>query len=544
MKKKTHYCGRGAQAKGPDDFSDEKNQFVKAAGTIGSLTFLSRILGYVRDMAIAAIFGAGIHTDAFIAAFRIPNLMRRLFGEGSLSVAFVPVFSQYLIRDNQESAYGLARAAIRLLALILFFLVVAGIFTAPLIVRFLAPGFIDTPDKMALTVGLTRIMLPYLFFIGMLALSMSILNTLGHFAAPAMAPIFLNLAMLGALISTNFHSFSQDERVVILAYGVLLGGGLQLVLQLPFLRLSGISFKWRGHLFHPGLKRVGRLMLPTILGSSVYQINILVGTVLASQLPQGSISYLYYADRLVQFPLGIFAVAMGTAVLPALSRKAAVRDYDGLKETFSEALNLIFFLSMPAMAGLIVLREPIVALLFERGAFAPQASQLTADALLYYGAGLWAFSAVRVLLPTFYALQDTWMPVKISVVSIGTNIVLGLMLMKSMGHCGLALATTLASVLNFTLLVLALHFRLGKINWREILISVSKSLLCTVLMGGVIWQMAHLRWSLEQNSRLLLFGYIAIMIITGVGIFVLFAIAVKMREIKTIWCILRKVKTK
>ncbi len=533
--------GREANIVGGDDGDNEKKQFIRAAGTIGSLTFLSRILGYVRDMAIAAIFGAGIHTDAFIAAFRIPNLMRRLFGEGSLSVAFVPVFSQYLIRDNPEEAYGMARAAIRLLALILFVLVIVGIWAAPVIVRCLAPGFFDDPNKVALIVRLTRIMLPYLFFIGMLALSMSILNTLGHFAAPAFAPIFLNLGMLGALWGVYSFSFSQGDGVVVLAYGVLFGGGLQLVMQIPFLKRCGISFRWRGRLFHSGLKRVGRLMLPTILGSSVYQINILVGTVLASQLSQGSISYLYYADRMVQFPLGIFAVAMGTAVLPSLSRQAAAGDYGGLKETFSEALSLIFFLSMPAMVGLIVLREPIVTLLFERGAFVHAASQLTADALLYYGAGLWAFSAVRVLLPTFYALQDIWMPVKLSVVSIGANIVLGLMLMKSMGHCGLALATTLASVLNFALLLLALHIRLGAINWREIFISISKSIFCASLMGAVIWRMADLRWSLGQNSRLILFGHIAVMIMAGAGIFMLLAVAVRMREIKTIWGILRKV---
>ena len=523
-----------------DGGRSEKDHIVKAAGTVGSLTFLSRILGYVRDMAIASIFGAGVHTDAFIAAFRIPNLMRRLFGEGALSVAFVPVFSQYLIRDNSGDAYRLARASLRLLTLILFFLVLAGIWAAPLIIRGLAPGFIDDPDKMTLTITLTRIMFPYLFFIGLVALSMSILNTLGHFAAPALAPVFLNIAMLGALWTASIFFVSQDEKVMVLSCGVLLGGGLQLILQFPFLHRCGIAFRWRGPFFHPGLKKVGRLLLPTIFGSSVYQINILVGTFLASQLPQGSISYLYYADRLVQFPLGVFAVALGTAVLPALSRQAAVKDYSGLKQTFSEALNLIFFISIPSMVGLIILRQPIVSLLFERGAFDPKTSQLTADALLYYGAGLWAFSAVRVLLPTFYALQDTWMPVKISLVSISTNIVLGIMLMKTMGHCGLALATTLSSALNVTLLIFALRLRLGAMNWRENFLSVSKSIFCAFLMGGVVWWMAHLDWSLRQNSRLLLFGYIAIMIAVGVGIFLISAATVRMREVKTIWGILRK----
>jgi putative peptidoglycan lipid II flippase len=515
---------------------------VKAAGIVGGLTFLSRISGYIRDMVVASFLGAGIYTDAFIAAFRIPNLMRRLFGEGSLGVAFVPVFSEYLAKSNSPEAHKLVRAAVRLLVVILVLIVILGFLFAPLIVKVVAPGFVSIPEKVHLTVVLTRIMFPYLFFIGLVALCMAILNTLGHFAAPALAPVFLNMAMITALLITCFFSHSKDVLVIAMAIGVLLGGGFQMALQLPFLMKSGINFWWRGALYHPGLKKVGRLMLPAILGSAVYQINILIGTLLASQLSEGSISYLYYADRLVQFPLGIFAVALGTAVLPTLSRQATDGNFTALKETFSEALCLIFFLTLPAMVGLIVLRETIVILLFQRGAFDAQASQLTADALLYYGMGLWAYAAIRVVLPTFYALQNTWTPVKSAIVSIGANSAFGIVLMKLMGHCGLALATALASILNFLLLALSLHFRLGALKWYPITVSILKSLLCASLMGWILWQIDQMSREVLNQSRILLSGQLIFMISMGVVLFILFAKTLNLQEVKLIFGMIKRSK--
>ena len=513
---------------------------VKAAGIIGTMTFLSRILGYIRDMVIASIFGAGLYTDAFIAAFRIPNLMRRLLGEGSLSVAFVPIFSEYLVKGHSLSAHKLVRATLRLLMLILIITVILGILFAPLIVKVVAPGFEDIPEKLGLTVLLSRIMFPYLFFIGFVALSMAILNTLGHFTAPALAPVFLNVGMITALLGTYLFSHRLEVLIIALSIGVLFGGGLQMVLQLPFLMQSGIHFKWRGPLFHPGLKKVGRLMLPTIFGSAAYQTNILINTLLASQLADGSISYLYYADRLVQFPLGIFAVALGTAVLPTLSHQAADGNFSGLKETFSEALRLIFFLTLPAMAGLLVLRQSIVIMLFQRGAFDAQTSKLTADALLYYGMGLWAYSAVRVLLPTFYALQNTWAPVQSAVISIGVNIAFGIILMRSMGHCGLALATALASMLNFGLLTFSLNFQLGTFRWAKIAGSISKSLICSGLMGWILWQMDHFCRKFSGNDRLLLSGQLVLLIITGVFLFMIFAKMAGQPEVKIVFDLLKR----
>jgi len=336
----------------------ENTRVTKAAGVVGSATLLSRIFGFVRDAVIAWYFGTGLSSDAFFVAFRIPNLLRRLFGEGSLSISFIPVFTEYLSNRGRSEAFDLARSAVRLLSVLLVLTAIAGILLAPLVVRIIAPGWSGAPEKYQLTVTLTRIMFPYIFFIGLVALAMGILNVLGHFAAPALAPVFLNIAMIGSIF---FISPYMEDPVMGLAIGVLVGGALQLVLQLPFLIRKGFYFWQKATLYHPGLKKIGKLMLPATFGAAVYQINILVGTLLATLLPEGSVSYLYYADRLVQFPLGVFAIATATAVLPSLSRQAAANDFQSLRDTFNHALNLVFFITIPAMVGLIVLRVPIVA---------------------------------------------------------------------------------------------------------------------------------------------------------------------------------------
>ena len=457
-----------------------KAQLTKAAGVVGSATFLSRIFGLLRDVVIAGYFGAGMASDAFFVAFRVPNLLRRLFAEGSLTIAFVPVFTEYLAKDGESAAFVFARSAVRLISILLAAAAVIGILLTPLIVRIMAPGFMASPEKLALTITLTRFMFPYIFFIGLVALCMGILNALGHFAAPALAPVMLNLAMIAAVLFLSPHF---QYPVYGLAIGVLIGGLLQLLLQIPFLLRKGVVLWESAGLFHPGLKRIGMLMLPAVFGAAVYQINILVGTLLASLLPDGSVSYLYYADRLVQFPLGIFAIAVATAVLPSFSTYAAVQDNKALSETFGYAMRLVFFITIPSMVGLILLREPIIGLLFKRGAFDSQTTALTASALLYYGIGLWAFSAVRIVVTLFYALQDTRTPVKMAAISILINMILGVTLMWPLRHGGLALATSLASMVNLFLLIRALRKKVGLIDWREILVSVWKTLFCSSVMG-------------------------------------------------------------
>jgi putative peptidoglycan lipid II flippase len=318
---------------------------------------------------------------------------------------------------------------------------------------------------------------------------MGILNVFGHFATPALAPVLLNLAMISSVFFLCPH-FSQP--VLGLAIGVMFGGVLQLAFQLPAMVRKGFIFRRKASIFHPGLKKIGRLMPPVIIGGAVYQINVLVGTLLGSFLQEGRVTVLYFADRLVQFPLGIFAIAAATAVLPSLSRQAAANDTAAFKETFNYSVRLTLFLTIPSMVGLIVLREPIVTLLFQRGEFSLQAVRLTVRALLYYAIGLWAFSAVRIVAATFFALKDTRTPVVMATVSILANMVLGIILMKPLDHGGLALATSLASVLNLGLLVHALRKKLGSLGWRRIAQSVAKSLGSAAIMGIVVWAVARL----------------------------------------------------
>jgi len=461
----------------------ETARMTKAAGIVGAATLLSRVLGLVRDVVVAWFFGAGLAADAFFVAFRIPNLLRRLFAEGSLTISFIPIFAEYLYTRGREAAFTLARSTWWLLTIILAAVTVVGILLAPVIVKVIAPGFFSSPGKFDLTVLLTRIMFPYIFFIGLVALAMGILNTLGHFSAPALAPVLLNLAMISSVL---LLSPSLSTPAVGLAIGVIIGGGLQLALQIPFMIRKGFRLFIRSPLYHAAIKRIALLMTPAVFGAAVYQVNIVVGTLLATLLPEGSVSYLYYADRLVQFPLGVFAIALATAVLPSLSKQAAINDMDGLKSSFSYALRLVFFITIPAMTGLIILREPIVQILFQRGAFDPATTRLTAEALLYYALGLWAFSGVRIVVSAFCALQDTQTPAKIAVVSLLANIVLSILLMGPMRHGGLALATSLASGVNLTLLILALRGRIGRIGARGILRSGLKSTVCAAVMGGII----------------------------------------------------------
>jgi putative peptidoglycan lipid II flippase len=462
----------------------ENSLIIKAAGVVGAATLLSRILGYIRDAVIAWYFGAGHSSDAFIAAFRIPNLLRKLFGEGAISNAFIPVLTDYLTEDGPDESLRLARSALFVMSILLVVLSIFGILLAPLIVKVIAPGFFDSPGKIPLTIALTRIMFPYIFFIGLVALCMGILNVFGHFAAPALAPVLLNLAMICSVI---FICPYLSNPVMGLAIGVIMGGVLQLGLQLPFMIRKGLLLRPKGKLLHPGLKKIGALMPPIIFGGAVYQINVLVDGLLGSLLKEGSVSYLYFADRLVQFPLGIFAIAAATAVLPSLSRQATIHDVDALKDTFGYAVRLIIFLTIPSMVGLIILREPIVALLFQRGEFSSIATQLTAQALLYYAMGLGAFSAVKIVAATFFALKDTRTPMIMALVSIGANIGLGIILMRPLAHGGLALATSLASILNLGLLVHALRSKLGSLGWRSIMRSAYRTLLSAGFMGVVVW---------------------------------------------------------
>jgi putative peptidoglycan lipid II flippase len=460
----------------------DQRAIAKAAGIVGGATLLSRVFGFIRDMIVAQFFGAGMATDAFFVAFRIPNLLRRLVGEGALTASFIPVYSEYLTRRTPEEGGEFLRATFSVLAVFLLVLTGLGILLAPGIVKVMAYGFSQEPEKLELTVLLTRLMFPYIFFIGLVALAMGVLNSRKHFFAPALAPVLLNLSIIVCVLGISPF---LDEPILALGFGVLLGGVTQLVFQWPFLRRKGVSLGFRFAPSHPGVKRIAALMAPSVLGLAVTQLNVLVSTFLASYLPEGSVSYLYYADRLLEFPMGIFAIAVATAVLPVMSEQAAKNDWGNLRETLSFALRLVFFVTLPAMVGLIVLRQPILNLLFQRGAFTALSAEMTAQALLYYALGLAGFAGVRIVVPAFYSLQDTKTPVKVAFAALVANAVLGALLMHPLKHGGLALATSLAAGLNFSLLVFLLRKKMGKIGLGKIARSFFKSLGASLLMGAV-----------------------------------------------------------
>jgi putative peptidoglycan lipid II flippase len=476
----------------------EKETIARATGIVGTATLLSRILGYLRDMVIAYFFGAGLATDAFFVAFRIPNTFRRLFGEGSLTVSFIPVFSEYLHHKEQRDWKELVNQAFTFLSVILAGVSLLGIIFSPVLIRVLAPGF-DDPDQIRLTVLMTRIVFPYLFFIGLVALSMGVLNALGHFAAPALAPTLLNISMIACAFLLFRHVYPP---VVALAIGVIVGGGAQLLFQVPFLARKGIWFRPRSRFWsNPGIKRIGWLMVPGVLGTAVAQINVFVSQILASFLKVGSISFLYYAYRLTEFPLGIFAVALGTAVLPSFSRLATQNRSSEFRETLAFSIRLVFFLTIPAAIGLIVLRVPIIHLLWQRGAFDHQMTLMTAQALLFYALGLWAIAGVRIVAPAFFALQDMRSPVKASVLALIGNVIFGLVLMGPLGHSGLALANSLAASLNFVHLVVLMTKRVGSLGWTKTLLSLLKTVLASVPMTVIVLLLSKLgAWGEASSS--------------------------------------------
>ncbi len=511
--------------------SDKKN-ISGAAGVIAFFTLLSRILGLVRDMVMATIFGSGMAADAFFVALRIPNLLRRLFAEGSLTIAFIPVFTEYLTLKSREDAFDLARIVFTILSLILVVITVLGLLFAPFIVKIQAFGFGSSGIKYDLTVLLTRLTFPYIFFIGIVAFFMGVLNSLRHFAAPAAAPILLNVGIIGAACFISPHC---DEPIVGVAMGVILGGVLQVALQIPWVYGTGLRLfpKWQP--FHPAVKRIGTLMLPAVFGSAVYQFNQFIGTLLASFLKEGSVSWLYYADRLVQFPLGIFAIAIATAALPTLSADAARKDHAQFQKTLDHSLCLVFFIALPAMAGLLILGKPIVELLFERGAFNAESSLMTTDALVCYALGLWAFSGMRVLIAAFYALQDTKTPVKVAIISLGVNVIASLVLMGHMKHAGLALALSVASAVQFGLLAFFLRKKGLFIHAAPILKSISKSVAATLVMGSLVF-CCRTQWFYTTATQPLREKILSLSTLVFMGIVVYFLIArvLGCREIKAV----------
>lgn len=516
---------------------DQKGKIAKAAGIMSVATFISRILGYVKDMILAVYFGATGLSDTFFAAFRIPNLLRELFAEGSMSSAFIPVLTEYRQKQGEEEARQLVKITFTFIVVVVGSICLLGIIFSSSIVSLIAPGFLKSPEKFSLTVLLTRIMFPFLLFISLASLVMGALNTKKIFFIPALAPAMLNMTIiLTVILFVGFFT----QPIIAVAIGVVLGGLVQFAFQLPSFYKNQYRLGFNPNFKHPGLKRMAILLIPATMALAVNQINIIVSNILASYLPEGSITYLYYSMRLIQFPIGIFGVAMGMAVLPSLSEHALKGDFDKLREDFSFALRLLFFISVPAMAGLIALREPIVNLLFQRGQFDYAATKGTAEALLFYSIGIWSVVGMRVITATFYSMQDTKTPVKIAVIGVTSNIILSFILMGPMKHSGLALANALASGINFSILFYFLRRKLKRVDARRIIKSFSKIAIASLIMGISGWALMHGKLWQQSGRSLEKAVYLSGVIMLCTGLYFIVSNLFKSEEIGYLINLIRK----
>lgn len=459
---------------------------AKSAGIIGSGILLSRILGFVRDIVIASVFGTKVAAQAFVVAFRIPNLLRDLVGEGAANAAFVPVLSEYAAKRTRKEFWELAGIILNAMIVVLAVISILGIVFAPLIVRVIAPGFIKEADKLQLTVRLTQFMFPYIFLIGLTAYTTGILNSLKHFTAPSFGQPLWNIALI---LSALYLCPNMQIPVMGLAIGVLVGGVLQLSVQVPPLLNRGMALPRLNRFKHPASTEIGKLLLPRVLGTSIYQVNVFVDTMLASLssiVGEGAVAALYYSNRLWQLPLAIFGTAWAQAMLPTLSEHAVEEDIKKFKDTLSFSLRSVFFITIPAAIGLLILSTPIVRALFERGSFDRYSTEITSYALFYYSLGLFAYAGVKILVSAFYSLKDTLTPVKVALVALVLNIILNLTLMWPLKVGGLALATSISSTVNFFLLFYLLRKKIGPMGGLGILKSVGRILLAGIGMGVIL----------------------------------------------------------
>lgn len=455
-----------------------------AIAKVGSNTFLSRVLGFVRDLVVARIFGADAGTDAFFVAFKIPNFMRRLFAEGAFSMAFVPILNEYKQTRGRTALKAYIDAVAGTLGAVLLLVTLLGILGAPLLILLFAPGFIQEPSQLALATEMLRLTFPYLLFISLTAFAGGILNTYERFGIPAFTPVLLNISLI---LCAVYLAPLMERPIVALAWGVLIAGVAQLAFQLPFLARLDLLPRPRLALKDPGVRKTMKLMVPALLGVSVGQISLLLDTLLASFLVTGSISWLYYSDRLMEFPLGILAVALATVILPRLSQRHAAADPVAFSHTMDWALRWVLLLGVPCAVGLLVLAGPLIATLFFSGAFGAHDVQMARLSLMAYAIGLVGFMGIKVLAPGYYARQDMRTPVRIAVIALVVNMVFNLILMFPFGHAGLATATTIAALTNASLLLHGLLrariFQPSAI-WIGLLI---KALIANLLMGLLVW---------------------------------------------------------
>ena len=465
----------------------EKKEILKSASIISLVTIVSRVLGYVRDQRITLLLGTTLSADSFVLAYRIPNLFRRLVGEGTVAATFVPVFTTYMRERSKEELWEFANKLFWTLALVLAVITVLGVvFSRQVIVPF--PTQADILVGWDQAIALNRIIFPYLFFVGLAALGMGILNCFNHFALPASTTVLLNISIIAFSTAVVWRYFSSPA--VSLAVGVLVGGALQFLILVPQMVRRGMRFDFGISFSHPGIRSVARVIFPRFFGLGISQINFFVDTYFAkaARMPRGSLTALYVADRVMELVLGGYAIAVATAILPMMAHQAAANNYDGLKKTLTFAVRIVAYITVPAAMGLMILREPIIRVLFQHGQFVAESTRLTARPLLYYAIGLPALACVKLIVPAFYSARDTKTPVIVASISFVLNIVLNIIflqfLFRRFQNGGPALATALATFFDFFTLFIIFRLRYGPMGMFDIFRSIGKISLCSAIMGA------------------------------------------------------------
>ena len=508
---------------------------AKSASVIGFATLCSRILGLARDMVIAQLFGVYIYAQAFVIAFRIPNLFRDLVGEGASNAALVPVFSEYSARHSKEEFWELANVVLNLLLVILAGITIAGVILSPLLVRIFAPGFIADPEKLAITVTLNRIIFPYILLISLAAYAMGILNSLKHFAVPAFAPCLLNISII-------ICALIFGEGITGLAIGVLLGGILQLAIQIPVLYKKGFHLKLFQRFKHPAAKTIGKLMVPRVISSGIYQLNNVVDSAfgsLAFIVGEGGVAALYFAYRLVQFPLGILSNALAQAILPAFSVQALEGERDNLKKTLSFGLRATFFVMIPASILLMSFARPVIKTIFAYGKFDAYATDMTVNVLYFYSFGVVAYAVTKILQSCFFAVKDTVTPTKIAGLGLGLNIVLNAVLMFPLKISGIALATSISGIICSCTLFSILKRKLAPFDDKDIRVAFFK-----IFSAGICMKLVclYLRQNLTCGSGVLdKILYLILLFTCGAAAYIIFCLIFRVREIHELRkCIFKK----
>jgi putative peptidoglycan lipid II flippase len=509
---------------------------AESAGLIGMGTLFSRILGFIRDMVIARLFGVYVYAQAFVVAFKIPNLFRDLVGEGAANAAVIPVFTEYRLKHKEEEFWKLANVVLNLTLVIVAAITILGIIFSPVIVRLIAPGFISDPEKLAATIRLNRFIFPYILLISLAAYATAILNTLKHFSMPAFAPCLLNISII--VFALVFGENTQG-----LALGVLVGGALQLAVQLPVLYKKGFKLELLRKFKHPAATSIGKLMLPRIFSSSVYQLNNFVDSIfgsLAFIVGEGGVAVLYFSYRLIQFPIGIFSNSLSQAILPTLSAQALEDDHGNLKDTLSFGLRATFLVMIPATVAFMVLSSPIIQAIFVGGKFDEYSAYQTASALFFYSIGLTAYGASKVLQSCFFALKDTKTPAKVAFMALLVNIALNAILMFPLKLSGLALATSLSGINSFFVLFILLEKRLKDLNRKTLISSFLRILLASLMMGVVCHLVA--RDLILGSGKFFDLLNLTLAVILGLLSYVFFCFVFRVKEMKELaaWLSRRK----